>query len=131
MANVPLGDRLRAEREQRGLTQDDVAQAIGLGSRVILSRYESNTRVPDAATLAKLATYYAVSVDYLLGRTEERTQGRPVSPTYLPPDLVEAIDALPAEARRVFLRAKNLTPAGLRSVVDYIKFKLEEEREKP
>lgn len=67
-----LAVRLRAERERRGVTQEDVARDLGLGSRVVVSRYESGTRVPDAATLTSLAEYYGVAVDYLLGRINDR-----------------------------------------------------------
>lgn len=53
-------------REQAGLRQIDVAKEIGL-SRQAYCSYENDKREPDLATLTKLANFFKVSVDYLLG----------------------------------------------------------------
>ena len=55
-------------REQAGLRQIDVAKEIGL-SRQAYCSYENDKREPDLATLCKLADFFEVSIDYLLGRT--------------------------------------------------------------
>ncbi len=67
------GDKIALLREKRGLTQEDLANKIGI-SRASLSHYEKNRREPDYATMTKLADFFHVSVDYLLGRTSEPTQ---------------------------------------------------------
>ncbi|RAU97135.1 helix-turn-helix domain-containing protein [Paenibacillus sp. YN15] len=67
------GDKIALLREKRGLTQEDLANKIGI-SRASLSHYEKNRREPDYTTLTKLADFFHVSVDYLLGRTSEPTQ---------------------------------------------------------
>lgn len=67
------GDKIALLREKRGLTQEDLANKIGI-SRASLSHYEKNRREPDYATMTKLADFFHVSVDYLLGRTPEPTQ---------------------------------------------------------
>ena len=64
-----IADRLRALRAKKGVSQDVVAEACDL-SRVALTRYESGARIPVAGNVAKLASYYGVTVDYLLGREE-------------------------------------------------------------
>jgi HTH-type transcriptional regulator, competence development regulator len=51
-------------------TQEDVAGRIGI-SRARYSHYENGRSEPDTETLNKLADYYDVSVDYLLGRTDD------------------------------------------------------------
>lgn len=66
---MTCGDKIAALREKRGLTQEDLATKIGI-SRASLSHYEKNRREPDYATITKLADFFHVSVDYLLGRTE-------------------------------------------------------------
>lgn len=67
------GDKIALLREKRGLTQEDLANKIGI-SRASLSHYEKNRREPDYTTMTKLADFFHVSVDYLLGRTSEPTQ---------------------------------------------------------
>lgn len=70
---LTCGDKIALLREKRGLTQEDLASKIGI-SRASLSHYEKNRREPDYATMTKLADFFHVSVDYLLGRTSEPTQ---------------------------------------------------------
>lgn len=61
-----LGDRLK-ELRGSGRTQEDVAKAVGV-SRAAYSHFENNRNEPDNDTLKKLANFYGVSVDYLLGQ---------------------------------------------------------------
>lgn len=63
-----LGSRLKALRTKNNLTQKQLAQKINV-THVSISGYESGNRSPDTDTLQKLADYFEVSTDYLLGRT--------------------------------------------------------------
>lgn len=63
-------ERLVKLRTDKGLSQYDLAKALGL-SRGQLSNYELGTRQPDNATLIKIANFFDVTTDYLLGRTDE------------------------------------------------------------
>jgi len=60
---------LKGLRKQKKLTQQDLAEIIGV-DRVTLARYESGARLPSLEVLIKLADFFEVSVDYLLGRTD-------------------------------------------------------------
>ncbi|MHA3065759.1 helix-turn-helix domain-containing protein [Lacticaseibacillus saniviri] len=60
-----LGDKLKQLRGS-GRTQEDVAKALGI-SRAAYSHLENNRNEPDNSMLTKLANYYNVSIDYLLG----------------------------------------------------------------
>lgn len=64
-----FGDRLKELRENKQLKQSDLANDLGIG-RTTLSHYELNNREPDFNTLEKIANYFDVSIDYLLGRTD-------------------------------------------------------------
>ena len=55
-----------------GLRQRDLAQALGLAQTTI-ANYEQNTRFPDEEILHRIADYFRISLDYLLGRTEGET----------------------------------------------------------
>lgn len=64
--------RLRMLRESRGLTQDELADALRV-SRSTIAGYEapSKEREPNPHMLQRIADYFGVSVDYLLGRTDD------------------------------------------------------------
>lgn len=64
-----LGQRLRQLRIERGLRLLDIANVIGVTLRAI-QNYESGIREPSLATLVKLADFFDVSTDYLLGRND-------------------------------------------------------------
>ena len=66
-----FGKRLRKLRESKNISQVELAKVFNITSAA-LSQYELNKRFPDEETLHKLADYFDVSVDYLLGRTDIR-----------------------------------------------------------
>lgn len=63
-----LGSRIKGLREKHNISQKDFANKISV-SNVVLSRYESDERKPDYDTLQKIADFFEVSTDYLIGRT--------------------------------------------------------------
>ncbi|SFU39348.1 helix-turn-helix domain-containing protein [Alicyclobacillus macrosporangiidus] len=67
-----LGERLRTLRKSRNLKRDDVASAIGVTPRVI-TFYETGDKKPTLDTAIKLADFFDVSLDYLVGRSDDPT----------------------------------------------------------
>jgi transcriptional regulator with XRE-family HTH domain len=65
-------ERLRAVRVKRGLTQRDLGAKCGLSSSVI-HKYESGENDPTGGSLKAMAKNLGVSVDYLLGVTDDPT----------------------------------------------------------
>lgn len=59
-------NRIRSLREDRDLRQIDVAQATGIDQRS-LSNYENGKTNPDSYAIIKLAEFFGVTCDYLLG----------------------------------------------------------------
>lgn len=57
-------------RKNKGLTQTQVADAVELG-RQAYAYYEKGERAPSPETLCKLADFFGVTVDELLGRTPQ------------------------------------------------------------
>ncbi|MDR2296269.1 MAG: helix-turn-helix domain-containing protein [Clostridiales Family XIII bacterium] len=88
-----FGDRIRALRKRKGLSQKVLADSIGTRESTI-SRYENDRRTYQWDSLIKLADALDTSVDYLLGRT---TVSVPVD------RLVSDGDA--SDGRRPFLEA--------------------------
>lgn len=62
--------RLKALRKQKGLTQIRLAIELNMNQNT-LSRYENGLRQADYKTLILFADYFGVSIDYLLGRTDD------------------------------------------------------------
>lgn len=66
---MPLfSERLKDLRNEKELTQRELARLLELSSSTI-AMYETGQRMPDPETLQKLADFFNVTVDYLLGRT--------------------------------------------------------------
>ncbi|WP_312280375.1 helix-turn-helix transcriptional regulator [Oscillibacter sp.] len=61
--------KLRDLREDHDLSQKDIAELLSV-SQATYSRYESGILDVPSISLIKLADFYKVSVDYLLGRTD-------------------------------------------------------------
>ena len=63
--------RIRELREDRDLTQKQIAQLLGM-SQTGYSKYETGENDIPTAVLIKLADFYQTSADYLLGRTDQK-----------------------------------------------------------
>ncbi|MGF7032818.1 transcriptional regulator with XRE-family HTH domain [Paenibacillus mucilaginosus] len=67
---IRIGDKIALLREKHGLTQEDLSRKLEI-SRASLSHYEKNRREPDYETIVRIADHFKVSIDYLMGRTED------------------------------------------------------------
>lgn len=65
-----LGKRLVGLRKKAGLTQQELAEKLYI-SRDTYAQYEIDRRNPDYETLAAIARFHNVTVDYLLGLTHD------------------------------------------------------------
>ena len=63
----PLASRLKDERTKRKLTQQQIADILGI-NRVTYQGYESGKHEPDLSILIKLSDTFDRSTDYLLGK---------------------------------------------------------------
>ncbi len=64
--------RLRDMREDHDLKQADIAEYLGI-AQTVYSRYERGFQTIPLEHLLKLADFYKVTTDYLLGRTDRRS----------------------------------------------------------
>lgn len=67
---MDLGKRLLQLRKSNDVTQEELGRQIGVGKTTI-SNYETGYSTPDTETISRIADFFNVSVDYLLGRTDE------------------------------------------------------------
>ena len=65
-----MENRVEELRKQRGLSQKELGEAVGLSHKAI-STIESGSRSTTIEKLVLLADFFGVSTDYLLGRREE------------------------------------------------------------
>ena len=65
-----LAQRLLALRKEHDKKQTELAKAVGL-SISAYCRYEYGEREPTASTIVRMARYFGVSADYLLGLRDE------------------------------------------------------------
>lgn len=69
---IDIGNRIRKYRQQLNLTQQQLAQKIGVRNSVI-SFYEVGDRVPSTAVIKNLAIALHVSTDLLLGMKSNKS----------------------------------------------------------
>ena len=84
MAN--FSDRVKELRKARGMTQRQVADALGITERSY-QRYEAENN-PNHETLMKLADYFDVSLDYLTGRVNYWHDAKGRITVKVPPDIL-------------------------------------------
>jgi len=99
---LELGQRIKLLRLQKNLTQEQLAEIIGI-SRSALSMYELNEREPDIETIIKFADFFQVSTDYLLGRVDHPAQTNPSSYS----DLKELVRLVIQEIREEYREPKT------------------------
>lgn len=110
------GERLKKLRGKR--SQEEVAEKVGI-SRARLSHYETERSQPDYDTLSRLADYYGVTIDYILGKSndprltadEEKAVDKKVK------ELMEIIESMPEEKRnemkeKILAYARGLADAS-------------------
>lgn len=67
---VLLAQKLREFRKRRGLTQEQLAEAMGVTVGAV-SKWESGSSTPDISLILELADFFETSVDVLLGYTQQ------------------------------------------------------------
>ncbi|WP_199620990.1 helix-turn-helix domain-containing protein [Paenibacillus alkalitolerans] len=112
------GERISALREKQKLTQEELAGRLDI-SRASLSHYEKNRRVPDYETLRKIADFFHVTVDYLIGR--EQTESSVADGIKEFTDSLELSDEKILEKFSLTIDGKELTPEEAKRFIAFIR----------
>lgn len=88
-----IGDTIARLRKERSLTQESLAECLGVSAQTI-SKWESSTTCPDIMLLPVLADFFGVTVDDLYGRTGEEKRIR----------YEDALEAAMEQMRRIVVR---------------------------
>lgn len=105
MDNNILGKRIKKLREKNNLNQLEFSKILNI-SNTTLSQYEAGNRTPSDEIKEKVADYFNVSVDYLLGRTEKCNS---------------EVDN-PKMAKSNSFDVSNLPEEAVKQIEDYIEF---------
>ncbi|MCK8827703.1 helix-turn-helix transcriptional regulator [Natroniella acetigena] len=132
-------DRLKKLRKENKLYQKDLANRLNVG-RTTIANYEQGSRFPDKNMLNNLADFFNVSVDYLLGRTDQR---QPIGQTTEAeekikqaltddPELLEFFDEMTQrdDLQMFFKQCRELSPSTIKRLIKISKIFEEEERER-
>lgn len=71
-----FSDRLKKLRDENNVSQFDLSNYLGI-SQQALSKWENEKTEPDNESLVKIANYFNVSTDYLLGNSESKQIEKP------------------------------------------------------
>lgn len=126
-----LGERLAALRRQRNLSQEELAKLMHLNQSTI-AYYEANKKKPSYEVLQSLANFFNVSVDYLLGRTDDPRTIEQINEEAQKKieEALEGDEELLAfwqelkqrkELQLLFKQVKPLSPSSIRKIIRVIK----------
>ncbi|MBS7301142.1 MAG: helix-turn-helix transcriptional regulator [Eubacteriales bacterium] len=83
-----FAENLKKLRKEKGLSQEEMAAKLNVVSRTYGS-WERNEREPDFSTLCKIADFFGVSTDYILGRVPMDVEIKKETPPELPEGVQE------------------------------------------
>jgi len=121
VVKLSFGERLKRLREERDLTQLELAKILNIANST-LSLYESGKRHPDFETLQKIAKFFNVTTDFLLGRTDD-PRGILDEPSEL-----EIEDWL--KNSKLMFEGEEVTEEMKEELIEYLKMRLRRERKK-
>lgn len=121
-----FAQRLAQLRQEKGIYQKDIAKHLGITTSAY-GFYEQNKRQPDQSTLQSLADFFNVSVDYLLGRANERRPGADIK-AIDDPEVIDFMKTVVGE----FRLDTHLTPNDRQEIMEdlseYFRFKLQQKK---
>lgn len=83
MKNKEIGTRLKSLRKNKGLEQQEVAKLMGYKSDTTISKWENGKNLPNGGKLAKLASIFNTSTDYILhGEAIQSSNSEPILDIY-------------------------------------------------
>ena len=111
---VKIGERLRRLREEHSLTQKELASKLNI-SQQGYAAYERDTSVPSLTMLLDLSKHYNVSIDYILGNTEDLKLGE-ADDSYS----AGQVNLDPEDLISRFLRLSRQDKITISSIVNYL-----------
>lgn len=118
-----MKDQLQALRKQKGLTQGEISEILGVKLSTY-QKYERDVIFPSYDTLLKIADFYGVTTDYLLGREPATNPlaGLNISVKEINSDkFIETYEKLPETAKQIFIDTMlKLSEAAVSGNTEYL-----------
>ena len=115
-----LSTKLKELRAKKDMSQAELAEILGVTQQAV-GRWEKELNMPDIETLKKIADYFHVTTDYLLGNEPEGTK----KGYYLDAETAEIANALKegdGMLRVMFDTVRNLPPEKMKEAASYIEY---------
>lgn len=120
-----IGGRLKKLRNNKKITQEELGKEVNV-TKVSISGYENGNRSPDTETLQKIADYFDVSTDFLLGRSDNPipndSNGKGKS------FFMSKIASEFPDIDLMFKDLESLDAEEMKEVYEYIKFKMSQRK---
>ena len=123
IAVADFENRLKSLRNENSLNQSEVAEELGI-ARTTYANYEQGKRFPGKENLIAIAEYFGVSIDYLLGETDEKQSAdKVINEISKDEELLEFYNAVKEnnELKKLFKHSKNLSSKSIKQIVQIIK----------
>ena len=108
-------NRLKELRIEKGLTQEKLAKKIGI-NRTTIAKIESGDRDLTLDHIQRMSDFFNVSYDYILGKSNERTNTIQVI------DMTNSKDGVTPIQMEVLKKIDDLDVKDLEQIMDYIDF---------
>ncbi|MFP7234184.1 helix-turn-helix transcriptional regulator [Bacillus subtilis] len=117
---VKFNETLKKLRREKNLSQKELGNKLGLAESTI-GMYEQGKRQPDYETLLKIADFFEVTLDFLLGNPKDASSVKEKEAAYIisDPDLQIA-----------FKDASDFSEEARRQAIDFIEYLKEKEKAK-
>lgn len=106
---MELKDRIRSLRKEHNLKQSELAEAIGVNGGSV-SKFETGLKAPSRETLQRIADYFNVTADYLLGRSNTKELNEMLDRKYF--DLKIRLEQLPEAHQEIVLKQMQTMMEG-------------------
>lgn len=116
-------ETIRKLRKENKITMKHLGEILGVSESAV-SQYENGKRQPDQEMLAKIADYFDVSVDYLLGRTDTPKPSLSNSNTIKIPVLGYVAAGIPIDAIEEILDYEELDAQQFNPYCEYFGLKI-------
>ena len=108
-------NRLKELRIEKGLTQEKLAKKIGI-NRTTIAKIESGDRDLTLDHIQRMSAFFNVSYDYILGKSNERTNAIQVI------DMTNSKDGVTPIQMEILKKIDDLDVKDLEQIMDYIDF---------
>ena len=110
------GTRLKELRERKRLTQSQLAEVLDVSQQAV-GKWELDKASPDDKTLIRIANYFGVTTDYLLGYDDKPTYYTDPETAMLAQELKDN-----PEYRALLDATKGLKPESVKEIMAFIKY---------